>query len=1100
MRLALLIASLSLLLPAQDAPKPEQLKPASAKPDPNDPWQSGSFSAFRLRAIGPALMSGRVNILLVHPNQPATWYAGVASGGVWKTTNAGTTWTPIFQNEGTYSIGDVVMDPRNPNTLWVGTGEHNNQRSVGWGDGIYRSDDAGKTWKNLGLKDSQHIGRIVVDPRDSNVVYVAAQGPLWSPGGDRGLYKTTDGGKSWNKILSASEHTGVTDVALDPANPDVLLAATHQRRRHVWTMIHGGPESALHKSTDGGKSWRKVTGGLPSGELGRIGLAFSPAKPGLVYASVEATEQGSGLYRSTDSGESWEKRSSEIGQSMYYAHIIPDPNIADRLYTMTVVVTVSNDGGKTWSAVGERAKHVDTHTYWIDPKDSDHLISGCDGGIYESWDRGQIWRFISNLSITQFYNVDVDNASPIYNVYGGTQDNSTLGGPSRTKGTNGATNQDWFIITGGDGFVSRIDPKDPDIVYGESQYGGLVRLNRRTAERVGIRPVEGKGEPPLRFNWESPYIISPHSNTRLYFGANRLLRSDDRGNSWTPVSPDLTRQVDRNKLPVMGKIWPPEAIAKHQSTTTYGTITTVSESRKKDGLLYAGTDDGLIQVTDDGGKNWRKIDKIPGLPEVAGGLTGVRVERVYASKHDVSTVYAIFNNHQNGDFKPYVLKSKDKGATWESISAGLPANGPAISLAEDHVNPNLLFCGTEFGLYFTVDGGKKWIRLRSNLPTIAVRDLAIQERENDLVLATFGRGFYVLDNYSALRDINPDLFNKTSHIFPVKKTTLFVQDTGKSRGFQGSDLWMSDNPPYGATFTFWLKDTTRKKSAERVAASRREVGEYPTQAQLTAEADEEAPQLLLTITDAAGKVVKHLTAPATRGIHRVTWNLRGPSASAGGGGGRGAAAMGDPDDPDSPAAAFSGGAFVPPGTYKVSLARRAGGVTTPLGAEQSFLIEAEPAAQVKPEDRKALTEFSTKVLKLQRQVTGALESANTAKTRLTAIKRALLDSPADAKLIDQASALDKRATETLRQLRGDETLRGLESGSPSSIQSRINNANGGIRNMITAPTGTQQQNFQIAQEELTALQPKLKALLDDLKKFEQQLDAANVPFTPGRYQ
>lgn len=1085
--------ALSAQAPPAAQPKPDAPKPASAKPDPNDPWQSGTFSSLRLRPIGPALMSGRVNQVVVHPSQPATWYAGVASGGVWKTANAGTTWTPIFQNEGTYSIGDVVLDPRNPDTLWVGTGEHNNQRSVGWGDGIYRSDDGGRSWKNMGLKASEHIGRIAIDPRDSGVVYVAAQGPLWAPGGDRGLYKTTDGGKTWSQVLKISENTGVTDVAIDPSNPDILLAAAHQRRRHVFTMIHGGPESALYKSTDAGKTWRKVSGGLPGGELGRIGLAFSPARKGLVYASVEAAE-GSGTYRSLDSGESWEKRSDVIGQSMYYAHIIPDPNVADRLYTMSVYVQVSNDGGRTWSNVGERAKHVDTHDYWIDPKNSDHIIAGSDGGIYESWDRGRLWRHVTNLSVTQFYNVDVDNASPIYNVYGGTQDNSTLGGPSRTRGTNGATNADWIIVTGGDGFVARIDPKDPDIVYAESQYGGIVRLNRRTAERVSIKPVEGKGEPALRFNWESPYIISPHLNTRLYFGANRLFRSDDRGSSWTAISPDLTRQVDRNKLPVMGRIWPPEAIAKHQSTSTWSNLTALSESPKKAGLIYTGADDGLISVTEDGGKNWRKVEKVAGLPDLSSiGPISVYVQRLVASKHDVNTVYALFDNHKNGDFKPYVMKSVDKGATWTSITGNLPANGPALAFAEDHVNPNLLFCGTEFGLFFTVDGGQKWIRFRG-LPTIAVRDLAIQERENDLVLATFGRGFYVLDDYTPLRTVKAETFNAPAHVFPVKKATIFVQDTGKSRGFQGEQLWMADNPAYGATFTYWLKDALKTKKQTRVSNTKKDSSDYPSQTQLTAEADEEAPQVILTITGPDGKVVKRITGPTARGIHRVSWNLRGPAPAAGGGFRR------QSSDDDEGGADYSGGAFVPPGAYKVSLSKRIDGVITPLGAEQAFTVEADAAATVKPEDRKAAAEFISKAYKLQRQVTGALEAANTAKTKLGAIKRALLDSSADARHLDTASALDRRLTAILRKFRGDETLRGLESGSPSTIQSRISSAAYGVRGLTGAPTGTQQMNYQVASEEFAAEKPKLDALLSELKKFEADLDAAGVPYTQGRYQ
>ena len=1092
---------------ALNAQEPQQAPDTGGKPQ--DPLSSGTFTSFRLRSIGPALMSGRISCIAVHPEDKQTWYIGVASGGGWKTTDAGTTWTPIFQNEASYSIGALVIDPKHPSTIWLGTGEANNQRSVGYGDGVYRSDEGGKTWRNLGLKASEQIGRIVIDPRDSNVVYVAAYGPLWNSGGDRGLYKTTDGGATWNKILNISDNTGISDVAIDPFNSDVLLAAAHQRRRHVWTMIHGGPESGMHKSTDAGKTWRKVRG-MPAGDLGRIVIAFSPAQKGLVYAKVEAADNPVAIYSSPDSGESWERRGDVAAQPMYYKNIYPDPGNPDRLYVMSVQAQVSEDGGRTFRPVGERSKHVDNHSLWVDPANTDHLIEGCDGGLYESWDRGRLWRFFANLPVTQFYNVEVDNASPIYNVYGGTQDNSTQGGPSRTRGMQGATNNDWFIVTGGDGFVSRIDPTDPNIVYGESQYGGIVRLDRRTGERVSIRPVEGKGEAPLRFNWESPFLISPHSAPRLYFGANKLFRSDDRGSTWRALSPDLTRQIDRNLLPVMGKIWPPEAIAKHQSTTTYGTITALSESRKKEGLIYVGTDDGNVQVTEEGGKTWRKIEKIPGLPETS--PYGVYVQRLYASKHDVNSVYALFDNHKLGDFKPYIFKSSDKGATWMQMNGDLPANGPALSLAEDPVNPELLFCGTEFGLFFTIDGGKKWIRLRSNLPTIPVRDLAIQERESDLVLATFGRGFYILDDYSPLRHLKADLFNKDAHIFPVKKVAIHIADSGKNRGSQGEQLYMAENPPIGAVITYWLKDALKTKKQERQDAARtaerkKETPKYPSQAELTAEADAEAPQAILTITDATGKVVRRLTVPGTRGSTRVTWNLRGippnaPTGPAGGpGSGRGGGApAGVPVDEEVAALRelVGGGGFVPSGIYKVSLAKRAGGAITPLGAEQTITVEAEPSVAIKSEDRAAALEYQQKATKLQRAFNGASDLANDCKTRITAIRRALVDAPTDFKLLDEAAKLDTRITAILRALRGDETLRGLESGAPSSISSRVNSASAGARGLTGSPTGTQKLSYQIAFDELSEETTKLKALEADLKKFEQQLDAAGVPYTPGR--
>lgn len=1064
----------------------------------NDPWASGTFNDLKLRHIGPALMSGRVNVVAVHPEDKQTWYIGIASGGVWKTTNAGTSFTPIFQNEGSYSIGTITIDRKNPSTIWVGTGEANNQRSVGWGDGIYRSDDAGRSWRNLGLKDSQHIGRIVIDPRDSKVVYVASYGPLWSSGGDRGLYKTTDGGANWAKLLNISEHTGISDIAMDPNNPDVLIATAHQRRRHTWTLIHGGPESGIHKSTDGGATWRRVRAGLPGGDLGRIVPAFSPAQKGLIYAKVE-TAENTAIYASTDSGDSWERRANVQAQPMYYENIHPDPRDPNKLYVPTVQSQVSVDGGRTFRGVGERNKHVDNHYIYIDPDNTNHLLEGCDGGLYESWDGGRIWRHFSNLSVTQFYNVDVDNASPIYNIYGGTQDNSTLGGPSRSKGPQGSTNSDWFVVTGGDGFVSRIDPTDPNIVYGESQYGGVVRLDRRTSERVQIRPVEDRGESALRFNWETPFIISPHSNTRLYFGASRLFRSDDRGNSWKPISPDLTRQTDRNTLPVMGRLWTPEAVAQHQSTATWGNISAISESRKREGLLYVGTDDGLVQISMDGGANWRKSERVAGLPDY--GNYGVYVNRLYAGKSDENVVYGVWENTKNGDFKPYLYKSTNRGGSWESIAGDLPTNGPVLSFAEDYVNPNLLFAGTEFGVFFSVDGGRKWVRMRGNFPTIAVRDMVIQERENDLVLATFGRGFYVLDDYTPLRTLAQSTFDRDGHIFPTKTATIETVETGKSRGSQGDNLWMSENRPLGAILTYWIKDTPQSQRQRRTLASRGEIKEasqYPTQQQLTAEADEEAPQTFLTVTDSTGSVVRRLTVPGNRGIHRYVWNLRGIAPTTGGpgfGGGSG------DDDADAPiyAGGTGGGPYVAPGTYRIALSSRVGGNTRALGDAQTLTIIADPGVpQLTPQQRTTALTYQENVARLQRTFTGALEQANAMRTRTQAVRRALVDSPADTKLMDLAVQFDRRVLAILRVLRGDETLRGTESGSPTSTQARVNSAVQGSRGLSGLPTTTQQQNYTIANEALTTQLPLIRTLDAELRKFEAQLEAAGVPYTTGR--
>ncbi|MBI3680036.1 MAG: glycosyl hydrolase [Acidobacteria bacterium] len=1075
-----LITSLLLLLFAQRPTPP-------AKPD-RDPFSAQTFLGLRLRSIGPALSSGRVTSFAVDPRNHAHYYVGVASGGVWKTTNAGITFTPVFDNEGSYSIGHVALDPRNPSTVWAGAGENNSQRSVGYGDGVYRSDDGGRTWGNMGLKASEHIGRVLIDPRNSDTIFVAAQGPLWGSGGDRGLFKSTDGGKTWKNVLSISENTGVTDVALSPHNPDFMLAASWQRRRHVWTLINGGPESALYKSRDGGNTWTKVRG-LPTEDLGRIGLAFSPAQPCLAYARVEIASPQSAIFRSTDCGESWERRGNFDGQGMYYGQIIADPADSDRVYLGDVRGRVSDDGGRTLRQAGDRSKHPDTHTYWIDPGNSNHLLSGCDGGVYESYDRAQTWRFLGNIPTMQFYDVTVDNSAPFYYVYGGTQDNFSVGGPSRTRNASGIVTSDWFVTQGGDGFHSRVDPSDSNIVYSVMQYGGIIRYDRRTRERTGIRPVEGKGEPPLRWNWDSPLIVSPHSASRIYFAANKLFRSDDRGGAWRAVSPDLTRQLDRDALPVMGRIWGPDSVAKHQSTSFYGNLTALAESPGKEGLLYAGTDDGLIQISENGGSGWRKTDSFPGVPE------RTFVTRILPSQHDDSTVYALFNNHKNADFKPYVLKSKDRGVTWTAIQNDLPAGGPVWAIAEDHVNPDLLFVGTEFGLYFTINGGQKWIRLRGGLPTIAVRDLAIQKRENDLALATFGRGFYILDDYTPLRLLKPETLEQEATLFAVKNASIYIEAQpigGRGKAFQGEAYFTAENPPFGAVFTYFLKETLRTKKQQRQEAERQAVREkqeirYPSREQLSKEDAEEAPAMILTITDSAGKVVRRLNGPAQRGFQRVAWNLRTPPPSL-----PAQRRPGAEEEEEEPFRFAPTGHLVAPGAYRVSIAKRVDGVLTPLSQAQSFQVQGSTGLQ-------HLSEFQQSVLRLQRAVNGATENLTSAAQKMAAILRALDESNADPKLRQEASRINQRLRQISAAVRGDEALRRRQENLPVSINERVQRLAGNYRMSTATPLKTDQDSLRIAGEEMKEQLAALRAALEtDLKKLEKEMEAAGAPHTPGR--
>ena len=1090
-RLLIPLSLLTLMIFSANAQEQKQNPPQEQKKDEKpEPFSSPTFAGLRLRSIGPALTGGRVSAFAVDPDDRAKYYVAVSSGGVWKTVNAGTTWTPVFDNYSSYSIGAIALDRKDPAVVWVGTGELNSQRSVGYGDGLYKSEDAGKSFRKVGLEKSEHIARIVIDPRESKVVYVAAQGPLWGAGGDRGLFKTTDGGKTWKNILNISENTGVTDVVLDPSNPDIVYAASYQRRRHVWTLINGGPESAIYKSTDAGATWNKLRSGLPAGEMGRIGLDLSPVEPNLVYATIEAEGDQSGIYRSRDRGATWEKMSPNIAQGMYYGQIICDPKNPDRIYIPNVVFQVSDDGGRTVRPLGERSKHVDNHAIWIDPKNTDYYLVGCDGGVYESFDRGQNWHFKANMPIVQFYDVTVDNSSPFYFVYGGTQDNFSLGGPSRTRSVSGITNGDWFVTNGGDGFHSRVDPQDPNIVYATLQYGSLVRFDKRTGERIGIQPKEGKGEPAYRWNWDSPLIISPHLHTRLYFAANKIFRSDDRGDSWRAISGDLTRQLDRNKLPVMGKIWGPDAVAKHQSTSAYGNIVALSESPKKEGLIYAGTDDGLIQITEDGGKTWRKVETFPGVPE------RTYVQRIFASQHDVKTVYAVFNNHKNADFAPYLMKSSDGGTTWTSISSNLPKNGPLWAINEDHVDPNLLFVGTEYGLFFSIDGGQKWIQLKGNFPTITVRDLAIQKRENDLVAGTFGRGIYILDDYTPLRSLRPETLAAESHLFSVKDAMLYVESQplgGRGKAFQGESLYTAANPPFGATMTYYLKEPlkTRRQIRKDVEKKGGEVP-YPTSEELSSEAEEEAPSVVLTISDSTNRVVRRINGPITAGMHRVTWDLRYPAPQ-----------LAPPRDPNSADEIFGqtpAGHLVMPGKYSVTLSRRVNGVWTQLAGPQTFNVVVDGLNTMAAVDRDKLFEFQQKVAKLQRAVTGALSSANELRTRLATARRALMETPTSSdKLVDEIAAIDKRLNGILKELRGDQALRARYENLPPTISERVNNIVSEQRMSTAKPTQTQITAYTIAAQEFEVELKKLHALVEvDVARLEKSMESVGAPWTPGR--
>lgn len=1064
---------------------PAQSDDSEDEDDGRPELDASLVSGLELRGLGPALTSGRICELAVHPEHTATWYVAVCSGGLWKTVNSGTTWTPIFDDEGSYSIGTVAVDPANPLVVWVGTGENNSQRSVGYGDGVYKSVDGGRSFENVGLSESEHVARILIDPRDSKVVYVAAQGPLWAAGGDRGLYRTADGGSTWERILYIDEHTGVTDLLMDPRDPDVLYAASYQRRRHVWTLINGGPGSGIHKSTDGGVTWKEIDRGLPSGDKGRIGLAMSPQNPDVLYAIVEAADDRSGFFRSDDAGEHWNRQSDHITTSpQYYQEIVADPHRFDRLYALDTRTRFTEDGGGTWEVLGREWRHVDDHALWIDPDDAEHLIIGGDGGLYETWDRGDNWRYVANLPVTQFYKVAVDNAEPFYHVYGGTQDNATQGGPVRTRNVHGIRNSDWFVTVGGDGFDPAVDPEDPDIVYSQWQYGGLIRFDRRTGERIDIRPQPEAGGPPLRWNWDSALMISPHSASRLYYGSQILFRSDDRGDTWRAVSPDLTRNMDRNRLEVMGRVWSVDAVAKNNSTSLYGTIVALSESPLVEGLLYVGTDDGLIQVSEDGGDSWERHERFSDVPEMT------YVNDLEASWHDPNTVYAALNNHKRGDFRPHVLVSRDRGRSWTSMAGDLPERGSAYTIVQDHVDPDLLFVGTEFGVFFTLDGGDGWIQLEAGIPTIAVRELEIQRRESDLVAATFGRGFYVLDDYTPLRDLSEGLLPSPGHIFPVKTAWMYVQATplgGGEKASQGAAFYTAPNPPFGAVFTYYLGETLRTREAARRKAEKALAKEgqdvfYPSWETLKQEDREEDPAVHVVVRDPDGGLVRRIHGSTSAGIHRATWDFRYP----------GYTPIELDDDGNGPMAV--------PGTYTVSLEQRVDGATTPLAGPVPFEVEVLGTSGLPPADRQAKLAFQRQTGALQRAVLGASRAAADAAERLEFIKRAVEITPeVDPSLRAEARDLELRLLDLREALNGDPTRARRSEAAMPGIVDRVQTVVGGQWSNTSAPTDTQRRNLEIAGREYGAIADDLRELVEvRVPALEDRLDEAGVPWTPGR--
>ena len=1075
-----------------------------AQEDPNDnpgvklTSDTGLLAgALKFRSVGPAFMSGRIGDVAIDPVEPNTWYVAAASGGLWKTTNAGTTFRPIFDNKPSYSMGCVAIDPSVHTTVWLGTGENNGGRHIGFGDGVYVSHDSGRSWKHRGLEKSEHVSKILVDPRNSDVVFAASQGPLWSPGGQRGLFKSTDGGVTWRLVLgpgrlgsesgksladeeqaaiNAKSYTGVTDVVFDPVNPDILYAATHQRHRNVWAIINCGPESGIFKSTDGGESWTRLGNGLPGGDVGKISLQVSPQKCNVVYATIELPGRKGGFWRSEDHGASWTKTNDFVSGGTgphYYQELWADPHRFGVLYQANNYFMRSEDNGDTWVNIEGRYKHVDNHAVAFHPSDKDFLLVGCDGGVYRTYDYCKTWLFCPNLPLTQFYKVAVDYDYPFYNIAGGTQDNNSQYGPSRTRNTQGIRNSDWRITIGGDGHDTAIDPKDPNVIYGESQQGFLRRFDRRTGESVRIQPQPGPDEESFRFNWDSPILISPHDNRRLYFASQYLHRSDDRGDRWKKVSPDLSRNRNRYELPTMGRVHSMDAGYDLYAMSQYGNITSIAESPLEEGLLYVGTDDGLIQVSEDGGEHWRKIDRIFGVPEF------FFVNDVKADLHDADTVYACIDDHKTGDYSPYVVKSTDRGRTWKLMVGNLPQKHICWRIVQDHVNPSLFFLATEFGIYATLNAGEKWFQLGGGLPTISFRDLEIQTRENDLVAASFGRSFYVLDDYSLLRHATEQALSQDLHLFPVRRTFWYVQDNllGGKKGYQGDSLYNAENPEYGAVIRYHVKDGWKSKAAirkEQEAKVRKAGGDVPTPSfdELQAEKDEIPPRIILTLPMPRARLWHALNCPRARGCTRSSgacdtrawslavevrwWRLAAIPLRRSAARGAKATAIGN-------AVQFELESIVTP--------------THPLPDRKETLKQIEKMGLV-----------ANRSQSLSRKLDDQLEKMTSLIARIKSHPRGT------AELLDQAVRLRHRMEAFDRQLDGDVLRKGRWAMTKPGINQRIRGALLNAASGTHGPTKAAIEQYEIGKTQFEKMEPSLKELLNqDFPALETAMDAAKIP-------
>lgn len=1023
-------------------------RPAIAQDKSENKLDDTFLKNLQFRSIGPANMGGRIDDIAVVENNPSIFYVGAATGGVWKTTNNGTTFEPIFDGQGSTSIGDIAIAPSDPSIVWVGTGEPNNRQSSSWGDGVYRSLDAGKTWQNMGLGETKHIGRVVIDGRDPNIVYVAAAGHLWGPNKERGVFKTTDGGKTWNNVLFVNEDTGVIDLAMDPESPLTLYAAAYQRRRTPWGFNGGGPSSALYKTIDGGATWTKLTKGLPEGVTGRIGVDIYRRNPNILYALVENAKGGT--FRSDDRGETWRKLSDMDSRPMYYSQIRIDPNNDQRIWQLAAPMYFSDDGGKTWTTNFGQRIHGDFHAMWIDPANSNHLLTGSDGGLHASYDRGRTWDFINTIPLGQFYEVSVDNQKPFW-VYGGLQDNGSWSGPSGTLNQEGITNDDWFRTGGGDGFYSVVDPTDPSIIYVESQNGSVSRLELKTGERKSIKPEARPGEKRYRFDWNSPIVISPHNNRTIYLAGNRVFRSTDRGSTWT-WSDDLTKDQDREKLPIMGALPDKTTLSRHDGVETFGQIVTLAESPIKEGLLYAGTDDGNLQISRDSGRTWKNItDKVSGVSK------NTYVSRIVPSRYAEGTAYLTLDGHRADDYNTYVFITTDYGESWKPIKSNLPAGVTARVIREHPLNQNLLFLGTEFGAYVSFDRGGRWTRLKGNLPLVRVDDIQIHPRDNALVLATHGRSVWVLDDLSPLERASENILTSDIHLFNVAPATHFRLYGRK--GSTGHKWFAAPNPPYGAVINYYVKDKPKD-------------------------------DVKITITDKSGAVVRELKGPKEAGLNRIVWDLRlnPPAPPLEGQGEGGGGFFGTPRGPR-----------VEPGSYSIKIAV---GDKTATG---NVTVQEDPRIQIVETDRGKLNEAIAKVYALQKSADAARKTMQSLKTQITTLQNSLKDN-ADVskpvnesvqKLSDQLAAIQKKLVSAPDTSGSAGPALPDE---PRPLLSQITGVAFGLDSYTAAPTEDETTRINDLSRQLKDLIAELNKFIgEDVNNLNKQLRDSGLQFlNPGK--